>query len=91
MDPGSLHEFYASHHRIRRIYIYLPSFLTSSDTRLKAKSRLLDQELFESQVRVQYVGSITNLSSKLDSSSWRYGDKALSKASHICVRWSKQY
>ena len=71
MQLGRLHEFYASHYRIRRIYIYLPSFLSSSDARLKARFRPLHQDLFEIQVLIGYLRSITNLSTQFDYSGWR--------------------
>ena len=89
MKLGRLHEFYASHRRIRCIDIYLPSFPSSPDAQLKGKFRLLCQDMLGIQVLIQYLRSITNLSSQFDSSGWRHGDRTLGKVSHTCGRWSK--
>ena len=83
MQLGRMHEFYASRRRIRCIYIYLPSFPSGSDAQLRAKSRLLHQDLLGIQVLILCLGLITNVSSQFDSLGSRHGDRTLGKASGI--------
>ena len=50
-----LYEFHASYRRIRRLYFYLPSFLTGSYHRLKVKSSQFYLGLFAIEELFQRV------------------------------------